>query len=162
MPNHERSTRNPLEWPYPVNYGKENEVSADVLILGGGVAGCFAAIHAAKRGAKVVIVEKGAVIRSGSGGSGIDHWGEAVTNPCCKITPEDIMEYGGPIGGDGYTCGHGRYITCMESYEALLDLENMGIKFRDEDDEFKGAEFRDDETKIMFAYDNENKHTICV
>ena len=22
------------EWPYPVNYGKENEVSVDVLVLG--------------------------------------------------------------------------------------------------------------------------------
>ena len=63
-----------VEWPYPVNYGKENEVDADVLILGGGVAGCHAAISAAKRGAKVVVVEKGAVIRSGSGGAGVDHW----------------------------------------------------------------------------------------
>jgi heterodisulfide reductase subunit A-like polyferredoxin len=41
-----------MNWPYPVNYGKENEVSADVLILGGGIAGCHAAISAAKRGAK--------------------------------------------------------------------------------------------------------------
>ena len=28
---------NPLEWPYPVRYGAENEVSTDVLILGGGI-----------------------------------------------------------------------------------------------------------------------------
>ena len=60
-----------MDWPYPVAYGKENEVEADVLILGGGVAGCHAAIHAAKRGAKVVVVDKGAVIRSGSGGAGV-------------------------------------------------------------------------------------------
>ena len=38
-----------VEWPYPVNYGKENEVEADVLILGGGVAGSHAAISAAKK-----------------------------------------------------------------------------------------------------------------
>ena len=63
------------EWPYPVNYGKENEVSADVLVLGGGVAGCHAAISAAKRGAKVVVVDKGAVIRSGSGGAQMDRNG---------------------------------------------------------------------------------------
>jgi len=31
------------QWPYPVNYGKENEVSADVLIIGGGPAGLTAA-----------------------------------------------------------------------------------------------------------------------
>jgi len=41
------------EWPYPVNYGRENEVECDVLIIGGGVAGCHAAISAAIHGAKV-------------------------------------------------------------------------------------------------------------
>ncbi|MCK4953061.1 FAD-dependent oxidoreductase, partial [Candidatus Bathyarchaeota archaeon] len=46
------------EWPYPIRYDVENEVSADVLVLGGGIAGCWAAISAAKRGAKVVMVEK--------------------------------------------------------------------------------------------------------
>jgi two-component system NtrC family sensor kinase len=43
-----------VEWPYPVNYGKENEVETDVLVLGGGIASCHAAINAAKRGAKVI------------------------------------------------------------------------------------------------------------
>ena len=81
-----------LEWPYPVNYGKENEVRADVLVLGGGIAGCHAAINAAKRRAKVVVVDKGPVIRSGSGGAGVDHWHAACTNPCSKVTPEEMME----------------------------------------------------------------------
>ena len=58
------------EWPYPIRYGVENRVSADVVILGGGIAGCHAAINAAKRGMKVVVVDKGAVITSGSGGAG--------------------------------------------------------------------------------------------
>ena len=47
------------EWPYPVAYGKENEVEADVLVLGGGAAGYHAAIDAAKIGVTVVLVEKG-------------------------------------------------------------------------------------------------------
>ena len=62
------------EWPYAVNYGKEKEIETDVLIIGGGLAGCYAAISAAKKGMSVAVVEKGAVIRSGSAGSGIDHW----------------------------------------------------------------------------------------
>jgi succinate dehydrogenase/fumarate reductase flavoprotein subunit len=153
------------EWPYPVHYGKENKINADLLVLGGGIAGCHAAINAAQRGAKVVVVEKGAVIRSGSGGAGVDHWHAACTNPCCKITPEEMVEmvqrYPNGITseyGNGITC----YILCKESYDALLDVEKMGVKVRDVDDEFVGAEFRDDETKLMFAYDYENKHTICV
>ena len=156
--------RSTHEWPYPVRYEDEKEISADVLVLGGGIAGCHAAINAAKRGAKIVVVEKGAVIRSGSGGAGVDHWGAACTNPCCKITPEEMTEVivkGGGFGG-GYAFGHISYIECKESYDALLNVEKMGVKVRDVDDEFVGAEFRDEETKLMFAYDYENKHTIRV
>jgi succinate dehydrogenase/fumarate reductase flavoprotein subunit len=155
----------PSQWPYPVNYGKENEVSADVIILGGGIAGCHAAISAAKRGVKVAVVDKGAVIRSGSGGAGVDHWHAACTNPCCKITPEEMLETVKAFGpysygelGNGITC----YITCKESYDALLDLEQWGLKIRDVDDEFVGAEFRDGKTKLMFAYDYENRYCVRV
>lgn len=38
------------EWPYPVNYENENEISTDVLVLGGGIGGCWAAISVAKKG----------------------------------------------------------------------------------------------------------------
>jgi succinate dehydrogenase/fumarate reductase flavoprotein subunit len=154
-----------MPWPYPTNYGKENEVSADVLVLGGGIAGCHAAIHAARRGAKVIVVDKGPVIRSGSGGAGVDHWHAACTNPCSKISPEEMMEIVKVFGdysyaefGNGITC----YIQAKESYDALLDVEKMGIKVRDVDDEFVGAEFRDENTKLMFAYDYENRHCIRV
>lgn len=154
-----------VEWPYPVNYGKENEVTADVLILGGGIAGCHAAINAAKRGAKVVVVDKGAVIRSGLGGAGVDHWHLACTNPCSKVGPEEMVELLKNLGdyfyhefGNGITC----YITCKESYDALLDCEKMGVKVRDVDDEFAGAPFRDEKSKLMFAYDYENKYCIRV
>jgi len=143
------------EWPYPVHYGKENEVSADVLIIGGGVAGCHAAINAAKRGAKVVVVDKGAVIRSGSAGAGIDHWHDACTNPCCRVTPEEMVESGAAQGP-----GLAAYIACKESYDTLLDVEKMGVGIRDVDDEFAGAAFRDEKTRLMFAYDYENKHII--
>lgn len=151
------------DWPYPVNYGKENEISADVLIIGGGMAGCFAAISAAKKGVRVVVVDKAPVIRSGSAGAGIDHWHDVCTAPACKIKPDEMMELGAAqtMGGKtiGYNCGHASYINCMESYDTLLELEQMGLKIRDEDDEFAGAPFRDEETKMLFAYDYENKHT---
>lgn len=60
--------------PYPVNYGKESEISSDVLIIGGGIAGYHAATSAVKRGATVAVAEKGTVLRSGAGGDGVDHW----------------------------------------------------------------------------------------
>jgi succinate dehydrogenase/fumarate reductase flavoprotein subunit len=154
-----------MAWPYPVHYGKENEVSCDVLVLGGGIAGCHAAVNAARSGAKVIVVDKGAVIRSGSGGAGVDHWHGALTNPCSKITPDDMMDIlkvYGPYSWGEFGNGITAYITCTESYDALLDIEQMGIKVRDVDDEFAGAEFRDEKTKLMFAYDYENNHCIRV
>lgn len=100
------------------------------------------------------------MIRSGSGGAGIDHWHATFANPCCKVTLEDLGFGQATRFGVGYALGHTAYITCKESWDALLDLEKMGLEFRDVDDEFAGAEFRDDETKIMFAYDYDGRHVI--
>lgn len=46
------------------------EISADVLVIGGGPAGCWAAWNAAARGASVVLVEKGYVGTSGATAAG--------------------------------------------------------------------------------------------
>ena len=56
--------------------------------------------------------------------------------------------------------GHTFYIPCMESYDALLDMEKMGVEIRDVNDEFAGAAFRDEKTKLMFAYDYVNRHAV--
>jgi len=149
------------EWPYPLLYDKTKEVIADVLILGGGIAGCWAAIAAAKKGVKVAIVEKGATIRSGAGGSGCDHWESAATNPCSRISPEDLS-YAMIEAHNGYNNGISHYIECREGYDRLLDLEKMGGKIRDSENEFKGAEFRDEKTKFLFAYDYKNRFTLRV
>jgi succinate dehydrogenase/fumarate reductase flavoprotein subunit len=149
------------EWPYPVRYGVESEVTTDVLILGGGIAGCWAAISAAKKGARVVLVEKGATIRSGSGGSGCDHWQNAIGNPCCKVTAEERSEMIRDTSG-GYGNIISDYITSRENYATLLELEEMGGKIRDTEDEFRDAPFRDEKTKFLFAYDYENRSTIRV
>jgi succinate dehydrogenase/fumarate reductase flavoprotein subunit len=148
-------------WPYPILYSKETEVNCDVLVLGGGVAGCWAAIAAAKNGARVVMVEKAATKTSGAGGTGVDHWVAACTNPACKITPEEYTQANIDHAG-GYHCGIATYIACRESYDCLLEIEKMGVKVRDSEDEFKGAEFRDEKTKLLFAIDYDNKSWIRV
>jgi len=149
------------QWPYPLEYDKEEIINADVLVLGGGVAGCMAAIAAARAGQKVVLVEKGATKRSGAGGSGCDHWESAATNPCSRVTPEELTQ-AMLNDNDGFNNGISHYIECREGYDRLLDIEKMGGKIRDTEDEFAGAEFRDGETKLMFAYDYENKFTLRI
>ena len=149
------------EWPYGNEVDQEEVVSSDVLVLGGGLAGCYAAIAAARKGKSVVLVEKGATVRSGSAGSGFDHWESACTNPCSKVTPKEIAE-AYIEEQDYYSNGIAHYIECREGYDRLLDMETFGGKIRDTEDEFKGAEFRDDETKLMFAYDYKNRFTLRV
>lgn len=51
-----------------------NHLETDVLIIGGGLAGCNAALGAAERGASVVVVDKGKIERSGDIGGGVDHF----------------------------------------------------------------------------------------
>ena len=114
------------EWPYPIRYGKVNEVNSDVLILGGGVAGCQAAINAAKKGAKVAVAERGHAKRSGAGGAGVDHWHGACTNPCSKVTPE-MYTKAVFDSAHGYTSIPVRYISTREGWDTLLDCEKMGV-----------------------------------
>ena len=49
-------------------------VEADVLCVGGGIAGLMAAIRASELGADVVVAEKGNTLRSGAGACGNDHF----------------------------------------------------------------------------------------
>ena len=53
---------------------KSELVEADVLCVGGGIAGLMAAIRASELGAKVVVAEKGNSLRSGNAATGIDHF----------------------------------------------------------------------------------------
>jgi succinate dehydrogenase/fumarate reductase flavoprotein subunit len=138
-----------IEWPYPIRYEQEQTIDTDVLIVGGGIAGCRAAISAAQRkGLRVAIVEKAATIRSGAGGPGGNDWENPMTSPYSNMSPEErcqqILD-----GFGGYNCGIGRYIQCREGYDAFLELEPMGGKIRDSEDEFVGCWGRDDKTKFV-------------
>lgn len=149
------------KWPYPNEMDKEERVTCDVLVLGGGMAGCYAAIAAARQGKSVVVVEKGATERSGAAGSGFDHWESACTNPCSGITPEELT-HALIDEQDGYCNGIARYIESEEGWHRLMDMESFGGKIRDNEGEFIGADFRDEATKLMFAYDYKNRFTLRV
>ena len=156
----------PPVWPYPVNYDKEQEIETDVLVLGGGIAGCWAAISAARKGVRVALVEKSATIRSGAGGPGVDHWNDCCHNPLSKVNADEWAQRLANNNG-GYTCGGvAREVQCRENYDTLIELENMGGKIRDTEDKYKGAEGRDDKTKFMISprynYNHETNTVIRV
>jgi succinate dehydrogenase/fumarate reductase flavoprotein subunit len=157
----EKQGKAPL-WPYAVDYDKDRAIETDVLVIGGGIAGCWAAISAARKGVRVTLVEKGDTIRSGAGGPGCDHWCNVPANPHSKVDPDDwarlITERPGVMGPlqtgpikASYGNGIGSQIQCREDFDTLLEMEQMGGKIRDTGDEYVGAEGRYDDTKFMFS-----------
>jgi succinate dehydrogenase/fumarate reductase flavoprotein subunit len=150
-----------LRWPYEVRYGSERALEADVLVIGGGIAGIWAAISAARCGARVIILEKAATERSGAGGAGVDHWQWAADNPASRVAPGELAQALIDNQG-GYRSGISTFIQCASGFETLLELEGYGGKIRDTQDEFAGAEFRDDATKLLFAYDYSNRFVLRV
>lgn len=135
-------------WPYPIRYEQENEIETDVLVVGGGIAGCWAAIAAAREGLKVALVEKGDTVRSGLGGPGCDHWCNAPANPLSNVDPDEWAEH---MADRPYCNGIGLQIQCREDWDTLLEMEQMGGRIRDTKDEYVGAEGRDEKSKMMFS-----------
>lgn len=137
-----------LEWPYPVHYEKTINVNVDVLVIGGGLAGCCAGIAAARRGQTVAVCDKAPIKKSGCGGAGMDHWNTVLENPDSPMTTEENIEKGRDTG----MC-HRDYIAEKGTWDALLELERLGLNIRDDLDEFAGAATRDEDSKLLKAYD---------
>ncbi len=150
-----------MNWPYENKCGTLSEERCDVLVLGGGLSGCFAAIAARRQGKSVILLEKGAVIHSGAAGTGFDHWEMACTNPGCRVSP---LEMTSALFEEqcGYSNAIGHMIETSEGWDRLQDLERFGGKIRDTEDEFQGAAFRDERTRLMYAYDYTNRYTLRV
>ena len=143
-----RDEGRPPAWPYPIRFGEEQVIDTDVLVIGGGIAGCWAAISAARQGVRVALVEKGDVSRSGSGGPGCDHWCNAPANPLSRVNPDEWAQH---MADRPYCNGIGLQIQCREDFDTLLEMEQMGGKIRDTENEYVGAEGRDDKTKFMIS-----------
>jgi adenylylsulfate reductase subunit A len=112
-------------------------IATDVLVIGGGLGGCMAAINAADHGAKVVIIEKSHTERSGAAGTGNDHfwfWDPGI-HPQRGWTIPDMVrdisfdgEYGKTKGG--LMDQELLEIVAEGTKEAVDNLESWGVQFR--------------------------------
>ncbi len=144
-----KNVKGDLEWPYLICYDKLTHVKIDVLIVGGGLAGSCAGIQAARRGAKVAVADKAPIERSGCGGAGMDHWNNVLDYPGSPMTPEENMEKGVTQGRQG----HRDYIALKGTWDALMELEALGLPIRDEDGDFTGCATKDHQSGLLKAYD---------
>ncbi|MFI6902143.1 fumarate reductase/succinate dehydrogenase flavoprotein subunit [Nonomuraea sp. NPDC050394] len=107
------------------------ELECEVLVVGGGTAGTMAAITAAERGARVLLLEKAHVRHSGALAMGMDGVNNAVIPG--KATPEDyVAEI--TRANDGVVNQKTIYQTATRGHEMVRRLERYGVKF--EKDEY--------------------------
>jgi len=122
---------------------RETEVislETDVLIIGGGLAGCMAAIKASEYDVSVTIAEKANTLASGCAGSGIDHMWAYIPPVHEKMgyTLEDLIESHTRGIANGFINGDLIHFIARESYNRMLDLEGFGLTFRYEDSKIPG------------------------
>jgi len=115
-------------------------IETDVLVMGGGIAGCPAAAKAAEHGLKVTLAEKAKIDRSGSGGQGSDHWPGAHPR---GMTPQEFTEawnaemptyYG--VGGY-WSNSNLLYRLYANGFWALEELEKFGVTMKWDDGELR-------------------------
>ena len=116
-------------------------IETDVLIIGGGLAGCMAAIKAAEEDVSVTIAEKADTRSSGCAGTGVDHiWGYIPpVHEKMGYTIEDIIESHTKGIANGFIDQEVLYLIVRESYNRVLDLESFGLNFRFEDSKAPGS-----------------------
>ncbi len=110
-------------------------IETDILVIGGGIAGCFAAIKAREAGAEVTLVDKGRVGRSGQTPFAMDF---LVFNP---EWGHDFEAWMGQVHRVGEYINNQEWteITFRESYARYRDLLSWGIGFLNDE---KGIPYR--------------------
>jgi succinate dehydrogenase/fumarate reductase flavoprotein subunit len=113
---------------------KTNWINTDVLVVGGGIAGCMAGIRARQCGVDVVLAEKANTKRSGSAGTGVDHfWTYApeVHEPLGFTVEDLVIDHTRAAGG--FNDQELTEYQAKNSFARFLDWERWGIKIRGED-----------------------------
>ena len=105
---------------------EHQEMETDVLVIGGGLAGCFAAIKAREAGANVVLFDKSVIKHSGNAAFGLDHF-PGVAYPGLTIDPEELGRRA-MIGMDGLVDPELSYIVAEEGIHRVLDLNEYGVR----------------------------------
>lgn len=112
-------------------------IKIDVLVIGGGLSGCMAAINASDHGAKVAIMEKSHTERSGAAGTGNDHfwfYDPEIHEPRGWTIPDMVRdistdgEYGKTKGG---LMDQELLEIVAKGTKAAVDrLESWGVQFK--------------------------------
>ncbi|MBI4320312.1 MAG: FAD-binding protein [Chloroflexi bacterium] len=106
---------------------RTEELKTDVLVLGGGIAGCFAAIKARELGLDVILVDKGAPGRSGLSPciSGVLSYFDAGQDDYDAFYHEAVVESGEWLNDQ--ECLEGMF---EETADRIREMESWGVRFQ--------------------------------
>ncbi|WP_029318940.1 FAD-dependent oxidoreductase [Butyrivibrio sp. AE3004] len=106
---------------------------ADIVVIGGGLAGSTAALQAREEGQSVIVLETGNTYRSGCAGTGVDHIFSYVPPVHEKVgyTKEDMKKdmvmFSNLEKGLGFTELGDLFVE--KSFDRIIGLEKYGINF---------------------------------
>ncbi len=106
-------------------------IECDVLVIGGGIAGCFAAVKAREAGLTVLLVDKGYVSRSGetpyAGDTAVfdPEWGHDLSRWQEQVN----------VVGEYMNNRHWNELVFRDSRERFADLRSWGVRFLEKDGE---------------------------
>jgi len=101
-------------------------LSADVLIVGGGLAGANAAMGAAEKGASVIIADKGNINRSGDIGGGVDHFMAYLDEGPAWDNKETFLDYVDKVGHGTTHLSILESVYCAELKDAINRMASIG------------------------------------
>jgi len=125
------------EQPVDINEIPTEVIETDLLIIGGGNAGCFSAIEAKKLNPelKVTIMEKAHISRSGACAAGMDAINTYIPE---GKTPEDLVRWSRSQVGGGPLREDLALSNAQQLNSSVDDLEAWGLPIvRDEDEELQ-------------------------
>ena len=103
-----------------------HNLSTDVLIVGGGLAGANAAIAAAEKGADVVVADKGNIDRSGDIGGGVDHFLAYLNQDPEWDTQDAFLRYVEKVGRGTGHLSIIESVYCAELPDAIERMARIG------------------------------------
>ena len=111
-------------------------ISTDVLIVGGGLAGTNAAMGAVEKGASVVVVDKGNINRSGDFGGGVDHFLAFLNEGPDWDTQDAFLSYVEKIGRGTGHLSIIESVYCAELSDAIERMARIGNPLTQPDGSF--------------------------
>ena len=102
------------------------DLSTDVLIVGGGLAGANAAMGAAENGASVVVADKGNINRSGCIGGGVDHFMAFLNEGKEWDTQDAFLRYVEKVGRGTGHLSIIESVFCAELKDAIERMARIG------------------------------------